>query len=126
MKTTKTERGQVGKLAFVLNGMVRQPAGGTKRLAELSETLTIWHADEGPLPDEGVFDETIQWIDWTLQFLQNRALYHKKQQVKKQLIVKMAQTLLSEDELQRINELSEEQLDAKLGEGRAGDADGDA
>lgn len=47
---------------------------------------------------------------WTLCFLESRKLYHKKSYVKKAILQKMAEQLLSADELAAIDAEAERQL----------------
>lgn len=88
---------------------VRQPTT-LARLQEISERLTAWHADEGIMPDEVEFNDAIEWINWTLNFLETRKLYHKKAAVKQAILQRMAKTLLSESELAAIDAEAEKQL----------------
>jgi hypothetical protein len=81
-----------------------------QRLEDIGDILTAWHADEGVMPSEDVFDEAIQWLCWTLEHLEARNLYHKKQAVKKRMMVKLATSLLSPDELALIDKQAEEAL----------------
>ena len=72
------------------------------------------------MPDEGQFDQAIQWLEWAHSFLEARNLYHKKQAIKKTMMIKMAKTLLAPDELERIEAESETKAAAELD--REGDA----
>jgi hypothetical protein len=55
-------------------------------------------------------EDTEAWLTWTYNFLSARKLYHKKHTVKNALLRKMAETLLSPDELERIDQEAEEKL----------------
>jgi hypothetical protein len=87
----------------------RQPTK-MARLREIEQRLTNWHAEEGVMPDDDIINDAIEWITWTYNFLDARRLYHKKHTVKNALLRKMAETLLSPDELERIDQEAEDKL----------------
>jgi hypothetical protein len=87
----------------------RQPTTLT-RLEELAESMTEYHAEEGMLPPPSVFNDTIEWLQWTHSFLSARKLYHKKHTLRNAIIKRMAETLLSKDELEAIDMEAEKQL----------------
>lgn len=68
-------------------------------LAEYAETLE----------DEQEVDlrNMVAWLQWSYDFIVQRNLYHKKQTIKKGMMIKMAKTLLDKDELERIEQEAE-------------------
>jgi hypothetical protein len=63
--------------------------------------------------DDGLDDDTTninQWLQWTHNFLSARKLYHKKHTLRNAIIKRMAETLLSKDELEAIDMEAEKQL----------------
>jgi hypothetical protein len=85
---------------------LRQPTT-LKRLEE----LTSPELDQ--LQDENAVTDTEAWLEWTLAFLQQRKLYHKKAYIRKAILERMAKTLLSKDELAVIDQEAEKQLSLK-------------
>jgi hypothetical protein len=81
-----------------------------ERLQQIANEMETWHADEGVLPESDVFDEAIQWINWTLAHLEGTKQYHKKRQLKLSIMKRMAETLLSEDELAQVDAEAERQI----------------
>jgi hypothetical protein len=53
--------------------------------------------------DDGQNDLTFQWLNYTYEQLLARKTYHKKQQLKRKLMMKVASELLSQDELEAID-----------------------
>jgi hypothetical protein len=74
-------------------------------LKRLEEIIT-----DGNWPDP--HDHVFMWLQWTYEHLTERNLYHKKQQIKKRMMVKLATSLLSKDELDEVDKQAEEALDA--------------
>jgi len=62
------------------------------------------------MPDDSVMNDTIMWMDWTLAFLEQRKLYHKKAYTRKAILERMAKELLSKDELEAIDREAEAQV----------------
>src|SRR5205809_1115048 len=52
-------------------------------------------------------EDTEAWLRWTYNFLSARKVYHKKAAVKTAILRKMAETLLSKDELNAIDAQAE-------------------
>lgn len=64
--------------------------------------------------DDGLDQDTTEcnsWLRWTLNHLESRDLYHKKQRIKNKLLVEAAKQLLDPDELTTINTKAEEELE---------------
>ena len=80
----------------------RQPTS-LVRLSELLTPAGKWTED-----DE---QDVLSWLGWTYDFLEARKLYHKKTRIKTALLRKMAETLLSKDELEAIDHQAEENLE---------------
>ena len=80
------------------------------RLQDLTNRLETWHAEGGEPTDGDMIDDTIAWLNYTLASLENRKQYHRKRALKLGLMKKMAETLLSEDELEAIDQAAEKQL----------------
>ena len=57
--------------------------------------------------DDGEGSLEWQWLVWTYNFLTSRKAYHKKQQLKRKMMMKVASEHLSEDELQAIEDQAE-------------------
>jgi hypothetical protein len=68
-------------------------------LAELAKLVDSVDDGEGGLE--------YQWLTWTYNFLTSRKAYHKKQQLKKKMMMKVASEHLSEDELAEIEAQAE-------------------
>ena len=77
----------------------RQPTS----LKRLEEILT-----DGNWPEAD--DDVFRWLQWAHNQLSSRNLYHKKARIKDAILRKMAETLLSEDELQTVDEEAESKL----------------
>ena len=58
--------------------------------------------------------DVVLWLEWVQNFLESRSLYHKKQHIKKAMMIKMAKTLLAPDEIERVEAEAEEQAAAEL------------
>ena len=54
--------------------------------------------------DDGENSLNWQWLTWTYNFLTSRKAYHKKQQLKRKMMMKVASETLSADELQAIDD----------------------
>lgn len=81
-----------------MNGNGKAPTS----LAGLSKLLKKAGAED---------DEVImQWLQYTYDLLTARRDYHKKQQVKRKLLVKYAQENLAADELESIDKQAEDQV----------------
>lgn len=52
-----------------------------------------------------------EWLTWTFNFLTARKMYHKKTAIKTAILKRMAETLLSKDELDAIDHQAEVTLD---------------
>lgn len=48
-----------------------------------------------------------EWLTWTYNFLSARKMYHKKTAIKTAILKRMAETLLSKDELEAIDHQAE-------------------
>lgn len=78
-------------------------------LKRLNELLIVFDSrDDGLDKDTADF---CAWLRWTYNHLEARNQYHKKQRVRQQLLVKMAQTLLSGDELAEVDKQAESELE---------------
>jgi hypothetical protein len=85
-----------------------------KRLEEVTSKLGGWISEDLVVQDsvelEGLIDDAVQWLVWTSNFLSARKMYHKKATMKTALLKKMAETLLSKDELEAIDREAESRL----------------
>ena len=90
---------------------LRQPTP----LGRLKELIQQVEEQAQARPVDTNFDagSVIDWLDWTLSFLEQRKLYHKKAYVRKAILERMAKTLLSPDELAVIDQEAEKQLSLK-------------
>jgi hypothetical protein len=59
--------------------------------------------------DDGENSLEFQWLGYTYNMLLSRKMYHKKQQVKKNLMLRAARTLLAPDEIASIDRQAEDQ-----------------
>jgi len=83
--------------------MPRQKAPtNLKHLSQLIEKLQDSTADNTDL------GEVELWLQWAYDFLTERKLYHKKQQIKRKMMIKLASEHFSEDELAEIDRQAEE------------------
>lgn len=83
-----------------MNGNGKAPTS----LSKLQQLLKKAGADD----DEVI----IQWLQYTYDLLTARRDYHKKQQVKRKLLVRYAQENLAADELESIDKQAEDQVSA--------------
>lgn len=58
--------------------------------------------------DDGTNDATFQWLSYTYDQLTARKLYHKKQQIKRKIMIQTASELLSRDELDAVDKQAED------------------
>lgn len=58
--------------------------------------------------DDGENGLEFQWLQYTYNQLTSRKLYHKKQQVKRKLMMQIASEALSQDELESIDKQAED------------------
>lgn len=96
--TTRKHVGSSGKVPTTLarlGELVGACADGSLHKAELNDAQ---------------MNEIESWLQWTLGFLTNRTLYHKKHAIKQRLLVKAANELLDPDEVERIEAAAEEEL----------------
>jgi hypothetical protein len=84
-----------------------------KRLAELIERYQE-EIEGGEKLDEDSCVEINSWLGWAHDFLTERKLYHKKQQLKRKMMVKVASEHLSADELAQIDRQAEELVAKRL------------
>ena len=77
------------------------------RLEETIERLHFANGkhNEGPAKavENHIVQDAILYLEWLSEMLENRKLYHKKQNKKKQLALKTLQALMSKDELREID-----------------------
>jgi hypothetical protein len=86
----------------------RQPTN-LKRLEEVIATLEDDGGD-GYTAIEAVVADANAWLQWTHAFLSARKQYHRKHTVKNALLRKMAEQLLSRDELDALDKEAEDKL----------------
>jgi len=66
--------------------------------------------------DDGEGGLEFQWLDWVYNFLTARKAYHKKQQMKKKMMMRVASEYLSQDELEEIERQAEALVEKEAGE----------
>lgn len=86
---------------------MKDKQGQPTTLDRLNQILT-----DGNWPDED--DDVFRWLTWTYNFLSARKEYHRKHTIKTAILRRMAEQLLSKDELEAIDREAESRLEPGL------------
>lgn len=93
----------------------RQPTA-LARLEELLDPIADLQVEMPDPKDAKMLEDVLAWLTWTYSFLSARKQYHKKRALTQAMLIKMSKTLLSPDEIARVEQEAEDQLVGKLDE----------